>query len=268
MKSKVMHIAIFMLSSCLFGAPVTFRVDMSFQAELGRFNPDSDMPDVAGDFNGWTGDENWVLTDIDSDLMYEGTFDIPVGIHSYVFRNNGTWDNSWEPYYIDVNDGNRSIDVPEAGLDLEVVWYANLEPAPYFNTEVVFTVNFSYTEELDTEFIVTIPFNNPPVLQLSVDGEEGTDFVDTLSILVENLVVGGDFVTYRMDENIFQSSGRVYTTGMEQDTDMDGFVECYADTIYMIADVSELPAPVVSGISDTAEVVLNISYPDSGNAVA
>lgn len=52
---------------------VTLQVDMS--ATCG-FDPTTDTVDIAGPFNGWPGgvDANYMLTDADGDMVYEGTF--------------------------------------------------------------------------------------------------------------------------------------------------------------------------------------------------
>ena len=77
--------------------PVTFQVNMSYQIQLGNFDPNTDFVDIAGNFNGW-GAFLTQLTDLDADSIYEITIDgFLIGQQlQYKYRINGLWDGSEE----------------------------------------------------------------------------------------------------------------------------------------------------------------------------
>jgi len=72
-------------------ASVTFKVNMKYAIEAGKFNPTADFVDVAGSFNNWSGSDH--LTD-NGDSTYSITLtDLTPGtIYEYKFRINGSWD--------------------------------------------------------------------------------------------------------------------------------------------------------------------------------
>ena len=113
---------------------VTFSVDMSFQEALGNFDPENDIVDVAGSFNGW-GATVSLLSDDDSDGIYEGTFNVPIGAIEYKFRINSNWDTS-------ENIDNRTADISGETV-LPTVWYGNQEPVELTNVEVQIFVDMT-----------------------------------------------------------------------------------------------------------------------------
>lgn len=127
-------IAVVVVAAVAAGAPraapaveITFRVRMSYQIELGAFDPGSDFVDIAGTFNGWGGSPLTPLADADGDSIYEvtrGGF-TPGQQIEYKFRRNGVWDGTEE--FPGVGN-NRFYTVP-AGDDTILVWYNNLAPA-------------------------------------------------------------------------------------------------------------------------------------------
>lgn len=103
---------------------VQFMVNMSYQEELGNFNPDNDFVDIAGSFNGWDG-SNHVLTESD-DGIYEisaGGFSVGETIQ-FKFRINGTWDGNEE---FPGGGPNRTYTVTE-GENVILVWYSDETP--------------------------------------------------------------------------------------------------------------------------------------------
>ena len=71
-----------------------FHLDMSYQIELGNFNPDSDFLDVAGTFNGWDG-TNSHLVDSDNNIYEISISNVEVGEEiEFKFRINSDWDTA------------------------------------------------------------------------------------------------------------------------------------------------------------------------------
>ena len=85
-----------LISNFCQAASITFEVNMSYQQELGIFNPNTEFVDVAGTFNGWEGSEQ--LADPDGDLIYTITIDgFSIGENiAFKFRQNGLWDGTEE----------------------------------------------------------------------------------------------------------------------------------------------------------------------------
>lgn len=124
--------------SCVAPTPVTFRVDMSTQAEVS-----ANGVCVAGSFQGWSAGVDF-LTDDDGDMVYEVTLDVAPGDYEFKFINGNNWggdgdgniDNENPPGEC-VTNGNRTISV---GTEPLVVQYcynqcsescvADPDPAP------------------------------------------------------------------------------------------------------------------------------------------
>jgi glycosidase len=104
---------------------VTFRVDLSYQIQLGRFDPGAETVDVAGSFNGW-GSTLTRLGDADGDSLYTaevGGF-TPGQTFEYKFRFNGAWDDREE---FPGAGNNRSYTVQPSG-NVITVWYNDEAP--------------------------------------------------------------------------------------------------------------------------------------------
>jgi len=105
---------------------ITFQVRMSYQVELGAFDPYSDSVDLAATFNGWGGDPLTPLADADGDTVYSvtlGGFSQGEQIE-YKYRINGQWDGTEEfPGY----GNNRYYTVPSQH-ETVTVWYNDLQP--------------------------------------------------------------------------------------------------------------------------------------------
>lgn len=106
--------------------PVTFRVRMSPQVQLGNFDPGQDFVDLAGSFNGWGTDPLTPLADADGDTIYEIILNgFSAGQYiEYKFRLNGLWDGTEEFPGVGFN---RVYTVAPAGNLIEV-WYNDQEP--------------------------------------------------------------------------------------------------------------------------------------------
>jgi alpha-amylase len=76
---------------------LTFEVNMSYQVQLGDFDPSAEFVDVAGSFNGW-GESLAIMDDADGDLIYTVTLPgFSVGsTFEFKFRQNGIWDGTEE----------------------------------------------------------------------------------------------------------------------------------------------------------------------------
>ncbi len=114
------------LAAAATAVPVTFRVRMAQQIEMGLFDPATEFVDVAGTFNGWGGDPMTPLADADGDSIYDVTVAgfTPGETIEYKFRFNGAWDGREEfPGY----GSNRVYTVLEDGNEI-LVWYDDLAP--------------------------------------------------------------------------------------------------------------------------------------------
>jgi len=128
-KGRTALLAILFLTAAAAGAnavSLTFRVNMSYQIELGAFDPGSDFVDLASTFNGWGTDPLTPLTDADADSIYEvtiGGFDASDYIE-YKYRINGQWDGTEEFPGV----GNNRTCTVGADDDTLLVWYNDMQP--------------------------------------------------------------------------------------------------------------------------------------------
>ncbi len=101
---------------------ITFEVNMSYQIDLGNFNPANETVDVAGSFNGW-GSTPTQLFDENEDSTYSITVDgFTVGEQvAFKFRYNFMWGGREEfP-----GAGNDRFYTPVDGENIINVWYNN-----------------------------------------------------------------------------------------------------------------------------------------------
>jgi hypothetical protein len=105
--------------------PVTFFVNMSIMAGLGRFSLEFDKVEVRGPFNNWQGTE---LSDADGDGIYSGTiiiegqFGAPMEFKFFVPANSLSWE-----------DGpNRTFTLgsPDTAQILDVLYFNNISTLP------------------------------------------------------------------------------------------------------------------------------------------
>ena len=224
---------------------VTFSVDMSFQETLGNFDPENDIVDVAGSFNGW-GATVSLLSDDDSDGIYEGTFPAEAGNIEYKFRINSNWDTS-------ENIDNRTATISEDTV-LPTVWYGNQEPVETTNVEVLIQVdmtvqilagNFDPDNDLITVRGSHENYGNwGGSVALELDPELANVYTQLAQF--DNVPEGSGY-EYKFvilpdgdpDAPIWESSpNRSWTaTGEEEDLDENGYGEII-EPIYYFADVS------------------------------
>ncbi len=119
-------IALLVTSTPSLAVPVTFQVNMSYQAELGNFDPGNDIVDIAGSFNGWGTDPLTGLTDADGDSIYEVTiegFNVSDFIE-FKYRINAQWDGTEEFPGV----GNNRAYTVTGNSDTIFVWYNDQQP--------------------------------------------------------------------------------------------------------------------------------------------
>lgn len=117
---------------------VTFQVNMSFQQELGNFNPATDLVVTRGSFNGWAGNGNQLTHQ--SEGVYAGTWDIAPGQIQYKFVIVASGGDVWEA------DPNREATVGATPLVLPVDWFNRQPPQQTTNVEVLFRVDMTVQE--------------------------------------------------------------------------------------------------------------------------
>ncbi len=120
----------------LYSTDVTFRVNMSYQTELGNFDPNSDIVDLAGNFNNWQG--SGPMEDVGSGIYQTVVTDLEVGyVCEFKFRINANWDTAEFP-----GGANRTYTVVEGENTVEV-WYNDQEPPVGEPATITFLVNDS-----------------------------------------------------------------------------------------------------------------------------
>lgn len=107
-------------ASCVSPTPVTFKVDMSTQAEVSV-----NGVCVAGSFQGWTAGLDF-LSDDDGDLVYELTTNVPPGDYEFKFINGNNWGGDGEgnvdnenPPGECVTNGNRNFTVGAEAITVQ-----------------------------------------------------------------------------------------------------------------------------------------------------
>jgi hypothetical protein len=161
--------AIFAASACLTalardaGAQmVTFRVDLSIQESIERYDPATDVVEVRGPFNSWGG--GTVMVPLDADpSVYEielELFDLPGTEIPYKFlivADGGFGDVLWEGQVGAGEFGNRLFVFEEGGQVLPTVYFDNLSVDPGAGVEVTFQVDMSLPIE-DMTFVPALDF--------------------------------------------------------------------------------------------------------------
>jgi len=105
---------------------VTFQVDMSVQAMLGKFDPDSNVVTIPGDFDNWLNEPpantDKVLDDSDGDLIYTKTFELdPNTSYQYKYNIGLGWDGNDELQ----GEPNRVIETGTTDTTLAPVFFDN-----------------------------------------------------------------------------------------------------------------------------------------------
>ena len=100
-------------SSCAPLTEVTFKVNMALQ---GGGNPDG--VSIAGSFQGWSPGAT-LMTDDDSDGIYEVTLSLEQGSYEYKFVNGLTWDGGENVPGACNSGGNRGVEVGADNMTVE-----------------------------------------------------------------------------------------------------------------------------------------------------
>ena len=108
--AKLGLVVLIVLAPVLTGAQTTtFRVDMSVQIAIGRYDPNNDLLLVRGPFNGWGGTDLTVVAG--SDSVYEAEIDIFAADGSQFdfkfFIGSATSGDIWEGDVGPGENGNR-----------------------------------------------------------------------------------------------------------------------------------------------------------------
>ena len=214
---------------------VTFSLDMSFQASLGNFNPESDFVNVAGTFNDWG--EIDLLTDDDGDGIYKCTVELLPGDIEYTFNINGDMASS-------ENVPNRTLTIVEGEhIILPAVWYNDEIPVTWIDVEVYLELDMTI-QLLNGNFnpdngdIVAVRGetdnygNWGGVVELTLDPEQSNIYTNhtrfdsasfgTVTRYKFAILPGGNPDTAILED----LPNRSFTvTGEELDTDEDGYAE-------------------------------------------
>lgn len=96
----------------------TFRLDASSIIASGEFIPGEDFLDIAGDMNGWTGGDDWMLEPIGDSIYQIVIPDIPNGEYNeFKFRINGDWSTAEFP-----GQGNRGYTFLDNKFIVQFIW--------------------------------------------------------------------------------------------------------------------------------------------------
>ena len=134
--------------SCLFSflaeaQTTTFRVDMSVQIAIGRYDPGNDLLMVRGPFNSWVGTDLTFVAG--SNFIYEAEIDIfetdGAQTDYKFFIASVTSGDIWEGNVGTGENGNRRFNYQAGGQILETVFFDDLETNPGGGVKVTFQVN-------------------------------------------------------------------------------------------------------------------------------
>lgn len=123
----------------------TFRVDMSVQIAIGRYDPGNDLLMVRGPFNRWVGTDLTFVAD--SNFIYEAEIDIfetdGAQTDYKFFIASVTSGDIWEGNVGTGENGNRRFNYQAGGQILETVFFDDLETNPGGGVKVTFQVNMA-----------------------------------------------------------------------------------------------------------------------------
>ncbi|NGO38492.1 hypothetical protein G4L39_03645 [Limisphaera ngatamarikiensis] len=145
---------------------VTFRVNMSVQMAMGRFNPDTDLVYLAGTFNNWSTTQDLMVRNPSNPDVWEITLDLPAGTwpnYKFVMLRAGTG-FAWE------TRDNRWFQVPSSDTVLDVVYFDDI-------TEVV-TNRQPVTFQVDMSVQIANGVFDPAVGRLAVSGDAIDDWAN------------------------------------------------------------------------------------------
>ena len=123
----------------------TFRVDMSVQIAIGRYDPSNDLLQVRGPFNGWGGTDLTMVAGNNS--IYQAKIDIFEADGAQVdykfFIGSAASGDIWESNVGTGENGNRRFSYQTGGQILETVFFDDLDTNPGGGIEVTFQVNMA-----------------------------------------------------------------------------------------------------------------------------
>ncbi len=149
MHSLLSKLGLVMLT-CLFSVlakaqTTTFRVDMSVQIAIGRYDPSNDLLLVRGPFNAWGGTDLTIVAG--SNFIYEAEIDIFEADGAQVdykfFIGSAASGDIWEGNVGTGENGNRRFNYQPGGQILETVFFDDLDTNPGGGVEVTFQVNMA-----------------------------------------------------------------------------------------------------------------------------
>jgi len=115
------------------GAPVTFKVNLNAQKDAGQFDPAVDNVMVTGVFG---------AIPMDDGDAYEVTAPMPLGTTFYRFRINDDRPENL-PF-----DRSVHVEVPDTPIELEVVWFSNVEVVRHGAGNITFRVDMTVLQSL------------------------------------------------------------------------------------------------------------------------
>jgi len=250
---------------------VTFQVNMSWQDELGNFDPEMDEVVVRGTMTDWGDGDPLALSDA-GEGIWSGTFDVAEGDHEYKFviETQGAWEG------VD----NRLVTVAGDPVILDVVWFNNQEPVELTDVEVLCQVDMSVQMAIgnfdpDAGDIVVVRGGTPP-LEWGGDAhtcarETGTD-IWSIWIQFDDHGIGvtteHKFVIISGGQDNWESSpNRPFTpTGEEPDENENGYGEIILDVVFFAdqtADMFTLTDVTVTFNCDVYAAQAKIDDPDA-----
>ena len=123
----------------------TFRVDMSVQIAIGRYDPGNDLLMVRGPFNSWVGTDLTFVAG--SNFIYEAEIDIfetdGAQADFKFFIGSAASGDIWEGNVGTGENGNRRFNYQAGGQILETVFFDDLEKNPGGGVKVTFQVNMA-----------------------------------------------------------------------------------------------------------------------------
>ncbi|HAB19448.1 MAG TPA: hypothetical protein DCE44_23835, partial [Verrucomicrobiales bacterium] len=156
---------------------VTFQVDMSVQATLGNFDPESGTVSVAGEFNSWNTSDFPLTRDGNSPNLWVGTRQLTGpnnGSVLYKFVMNGS---SWEGNVGPNGTQNRSLTLQSTAQTLPVV---------FFNNQAVVPANIPITFQLNLGVQIAQGNFDPDTGTVSVAGDPLNNWNTEASVLTRN----------------------------------------------------------------------------------
>jgi len=175
---------------------VKFQCDMTYQVDLGTFDPAVDFVDIAGSMNGWAG--STPMTQVETSYVYEISYTLDAGtIYEYKYRINGDWATSEFP------DGgpNRMFLAPSEPKTVLNI-YNDFNPA---TIPMLFQCNMSYQ--------IAAGHFDPLVDYLDVAGnmngwgaydvcfDRGNDSIYVISLMIDTVNIGGSPVEFKFRFN-------------------------------------------------------------------